>query len=671
MRLVRAGFLSVGITNLLLIAGCGGGNSSPPANNSGVTSGASTISSVAIACSPSSVQVNQTSNCSATVTGTGNYSSVITWSVDNGTIDQSGKYTAPATPTTANIKAVSNQDSTKSGTTQVTVSAPPPSITSVSVVCSPSSIPIDQTAQCTANLAGTGNFNPAVIWSVDTGTINKSGQYIASNTPTTANITATSVQDSSKTGTATVVVVPGITLASLTVKPDNIFSGTTSTAMVVSSSPAPVGGVLVYVSSNNVAALVPQSVAIAAGSNSTSFSITAGMVTTPTTTTISATSASIQTSTLIVNPTATANWSGGPQPSMQVSGQCVTGDFNGYGKTDLACYTGVNGTWDVALSNGGGWQLQSWNNGIPVSEIDSCFTGDFNGDGLTDLVCPGAGGAWSVALSMGTGWNLQNWTGLSGSRCHAGDFNGDGKTDLACWGGSCAQANSPCSGDWNVGLSTGMGWQVQAWNGGPAPVEGSAWICYMGDFTGDGKSDIACNGSLASGTWDMGLSTGDGWDHELWAGGPNSTFYFPPYVNCFPGKFNDDGMTDFACWTNTPGNWEMGLSLGNGWNDQIWSAGPGVANPASNQCFSGDFNGDGLTDLACYSGVGTAWGVGLSTGSGWTASLWNGGPTPTGPQPSIADCITGDFNGDGKLDVSCYTGSGGVWAVALSTGSGW
>ena len=101
MRLVRAGFLSLGIANLLLIAGCGGGSSSPAVNNSGLTS---TITSVAVTCSPSSVQIHQTSNCSAAVTGTGSYSSSITWSVDNGTIDQSGKYTAPATPTTAKIK---------------------------------------------------------------------------------------------------------------------------------------------------------------------------------------------------------------------------------------------------------------------------------------------------------------------------------------------------------------------------------------------------------------------------------------------------------------------------------------------------------------------------------------------------------------------------------------
>jgi hypothetical protein len=41
--------------------------------------------------------------------------------------------------------------------------------------------------------------------------------------------------------------------------------------------------------------------------------------------------------------------------AVPVSGRCFTGDFNGDGKTDLACYSGSNGAWNVALSSGSGW----------------------------------------------------------------------------------------------------------------------------------------------------------------------------------------------------------------------------------------------------------------------------------------------------------------------------
>jgi hypothetical protein len=118
----------------------------------------------------------------------------------------------------------------------------------------------------------------------------------------------------------------------------------------------------------------------------------------------------------------------------------------------------------------------------------------------------------------------------------------------------------------------------------------------------------------------------------------------------------------------------MSLSNGNGWNGELWSGGPGVAMPVSDQCFSGDFNGDGKADLACWSGfAGGIWGVALSTGSSFGGGLWNGGPAPIYEwytQPVGGQCFTADFNGDGLTDVACYSG-GGVWQVGLSTGSGW
>ena len=96
--------------------------------------------------------------------------------------------------------------------------------------------------------------------------------------------------------------------------------------------------------------------------------------------------------------------------------------------------------------------------------------------------------------------------------------------------------------------------------------------------------------------------------------------------------------------------------------------------PMTQQCFSGDFNGDGKADLNCWTGEGGGWAVALSTGSGWQASIWSGGPVPVeewNVVPVSGQCFTGDLNGDGKTDLACYTGAGGVWSVALSSGSGW
>lgn len=112
MRII--GFLLV-VGGAFLATACGGG--------SGDSSVASTITSVSVTCSPSSVTSNQTSSCSATVSGTGNFSSAVAWSASAGSVDASGLFTVPSvsSATSVTITATSTQDQTKSGSTTVTV----------------------------------------------------------------------------------------------------------------------------------------------------------------------------------------------------------------------------------------------------------------------------------------------------------------------------------------------------------------------------------------------------------------------------------------------------------------------------------------------------------------------------------------------------------------------
>jgi len=137
------------------------------------------------------------------------------------------------------------------------------------------------------------------------------------------------------------------------------------------------------------------------------------------------------------------------------------------------------------------------------------------------------------------------------------------------------------------------------------------------------------------------------------------------YTNCFSGDFNGDGLSDIACFTANSGDWSMGLSTGTSWQTEVWSGGSGPASPASNQCLSADFNGDRKAALACYTGGSGSWNIVLSSGTGWQSQFWNGGPLPGGPQPSIAGCVAGDFNGDSLADLDC---SG---QIALSAANAW
>jgi hypothetical protein len=106
-------WLLLALGSLTLMAGCGGGG------------GSSAITSVTVTCSPSTILYGQTSQCSATVTGTGNFNSGVTWMASVGTISSAGLYTAPSQGVLelqVTITATSVQNTGVSGTAAVIVS---------------------------------------------------------------------------------------------------------------------------------------------------------------------------------------------------------------------------------------------------------------------------------------------------------------------------------------------------------------------------------------------------------------------------------------------------------------------------------------------------------------------------------------------------------------------
>jgi hypothetical protein len=103
---------------LALSTACGGGS------NGGASTGTgNTVTAVSASCSPASIQVGQTSQCIATVTGSGTYSTAVTWSASEGSINSSGLFTAPNSVGSATITATSVQDMSKSATAPETVTA--------------------------------------------------------------------------------------------------------------------------------------------------------------------------------------------------------------------------------------------------------------------------------------------------------------------------------------------------------------------------------------------------------------------------------------------------------------------------------------------------------------------------------------------------------------------
>lgn len=154
-------------------------------------------------CAPTTLESGQTSQCTATVSGTGNFITSVTYAASVGSIDTTGLYSAPPVnvPTQVTITAISNQDTTK--TTTVTLTVNP--VTAIVVTCTPTVIQSLQNSLCVAR--ANGNITTAVDWSSSIGVISTSGQFTAPTVPstTTATITATT-KVTNVVGTATVTV---------------------------------------------------------------------------------------------------------------------------------------------------------------------------------------------------------------------------------------------------------------------------------------------------------------------------------------------------------------------------------------------------------------------------------------------------------------------------------
>jgi Bacterial Ig-like domain (group 2) len=163
-------------------------------------------SNIQVSVSPTaaSLQTGAQQQFSASVSGTSN--TAVTWSVSSGSIAANGMYTAPANAGTYTITAISNSDSTKSGSALVVVSAPQP----VAVSISPGSASVDEATQVQFTAAVSGLSNTAVTWAVTrgTGTITQSGLFTAPRAAESDMVTATSQGNTANSASASIVVLP-------------------------------------------------------------------------------------------------------------------------------------------------------------------------------------------------------------------------------------------------------------------------------------------------------------------------------------------------------------------------------------------------------------------------------------------------------------------------------
>ncbi len=165
----------------------------------------------------------------ATVSNTSN--TAASWSVNGipggnsavGTVSAGGLYTAPTnlpSPAVVAVQATSQADTSKSASATITIA----SDVVVSVTPTAADVELGAMRQFQANLAGSGNPNRAVTWSISgagcsgvaCGTVQANGVFTAPQirpSPASVTLTAKSDADPSKTASATISVTSSFTLS--------------------------------------------------------------------------------------------------------------------------------------------------------------------------------------------------------------------------------------------------------------------------------------------------------------------------------------------------------------------------------------------------------------------------------------------------------------------------
>lgn len=304
--------------------------------------------------------------------------------------------------------------------------------------------------------------------------------------------------------------------------------------------------------------------------------------------------------------------------------------------------------------------------GVQLTEVNTSRN-DFNGDGQSDVLWRNDSGyltSWvsnkdgsftSNEVHAGTGAADNSWQIVG-----TGDFNGDGHVDIL-W----RNTNSGYLTDW-LGNQDG-GFTDNAANAGNGSADTGWTVVGTGDFNGDGIGDILwrnTNGYLTE--W-LGNTNGGFVSNEANAGtGVAGNGWTVSGV----GDFNGDGIDDIL-WRNTSSGFVtewLGTSTG-GFTDNSAHAGNGSADNSWQVVGTGDFNGDGITDILwrnTNSGLVTDW-LGTPTG-GFTDNLVIAGNASASNSWHIVGI--GDYNGDGISDILWRNDSGYVtdW-LGTSTGA--
>ena len=319
------------------------------------------------------------------------------------------------------------------------------------------------------------------------------------------------------------------------------------------------------------------------------------------------------------------------------------GDFNGDGKLDVL-FSASNSTGPelaVFPGNGTGGFGAAILTPITANQGRVVTTGDVNGDGIPAVVITAVD---SITSQPEIGVMLADGTGKFGAPIlfHStliplvlGDFTGDGKTDLVVGGSPLTVF--PGNGDGTFGTPITNSFNLFS----------SCGTAVVADFNKDGKMD---------------LSTGD----MVLLGNGNGTFQSPLTVTgggcrVAVGDFNKDGFPDLVTAGGKVGGAGVLVFLGDGSGKFTTSTLYKTGESGAAGIVVDSFNADSNPDIAVSNGIDDDVTILLGNGAG----KFTIGKTYA---LSILNILSGDFNGDHKTDIVAFSNHG--FTVLLGNGTG-
>lgn len=355
-----------------------------------------------------------------------------------------------------------------------------------------------------------------------------------------------------------------------------------------------------------------------------------------------------------------------------VASGITTLDINGDGIDDLAWAS--SGTWRYMLGSPVGYG-SIVNTGVTATNPTKAMPLEWNRDGYWDLLVDWSDGKWRVLRGGASGFNttvVQAGTGgipsnTANTSWATADVNADGRDDLIS-----VPLNAALSINVRFNGSSGFGsnsvlltdpfMHTKASN--PfIPMNGASSSIRRPDFNGDGRTDLLIYGCVWE-TEPPGFCIADKWFRIMSQGSsfvnegviPNAAFN----ILVRYGDLNADGLTDIV-YPATTGFWNVGFGQGDGSFSIV--QGPSSAPHATYQTLIGDYDGDGYDDFYVTRNTPWQWEIFRSTGNGLATN-----PIATTISGTGLAWMIVKQDGDVLPDLGRYDPATLIWSVANHQG---